>query len=112
MHTFMDGGEHGFVAFPGHHSDVLVPYQSIRDNKCEDFGACEEDYDGLRDAASACGRGATDFGKVISTGSGDLLGDADFAQALELPREARRGKPIEDGRQVGATESGDVGLGF
>jgi hypothetical protein len=45
------------------------------------------DNEGLCDAAEGGGSGPTDFREVISIGSGDFFDDADFTQAMELPRE-------------------------
>ena len=68
----------------------LVPCQWTLNVLCEEFGSCESrDDDVLGEAAERGGCGAADFREVISIGSGDLLDDADFAQAFELPGELR-----------------------
>jgi len=69
----------------------LVSYNQTLDDYCADFGSCEgRDYDAFGDAAEGGGSGPTDFGEVISIGSGDLFDDADFAQAFELAGEPRK----------------------
>src|SRR5271170_1818455 len=67
---------------------LLVSYNLTLDVFCADFGSCESwDNEGLCEATEGGGSGPTDFREVISIGSGDLFDDADFTQAMELPRE-------------------------